>query len=75
MGGTFGRMGGTFGTATAILCNQIEFNSQILDGVFEFLPYVEFPFIKYYNSLNINESYWKSSIKPNLPIHFSTRYK
>ena len=40
------RMGGAFGTANAILCIQIEFNSKILDDTFEFLPYMEFPFIK-----------------------------
>ena len=49
-------MGGVFGTDNAILCNQIELNSQILDGTFEILPYMDFPFIKNYNSLNINES-------------------
>ena len=61
-------MGGAFGTANAILCNQIELNSSILDGTFEFLLYMEFPFIKKYNSLNINESQWKSSIKPTFPF-------
>ena len=40
------RMARAFGTANAILNNQIELNSQKLDGTFEFLPYMEFPFIK-----------------------------
>ena len=49
------RMGGAFGTPNAILCNQIKLNRYISNNAFEFLPYMEFPFIKNYNSLNINE--------------------
>ena len=33
------------------------------------------PFINIYNCLNINELWWKLSMKPNLPIHFRARYK